>query len=80
MANQGPKLSEIPACKVCYNHFDNDAHTPLLLPCGHTFCKICCEKLVSLFGAYFGENINFQMIKCPIDKQIYEKKELPKNF
>jgi hypothetical protein len=43
--NLGDNLSEMLVCDMCYFHFDYDAHVPLLLPCGHTFCKECCLKL-----------------------------------
>lgn len=32
-------------CKVCSNLMLSPNNTPMLLfPCGHTFCKMCCEK------------------------------------
>ncbi|CAN9502685.1 unnamed protein product [Ophioblennius macclurei] len=32
-------------CKICYNLFDLDLHTPKLLSCSHTFCQVCLDTL-----------------------------------
>ncbi|XP_049888434.1 E3 ubiquitin-protein ligase RNF186-like [Epinephelus moara] len=37
-------------CKICYNCFDLDRHTPKVLGCSHTFCQECLEALHSLEG------------------------------
>ncbi|XP_039999688.1 E3 ubiquitin-protein ligase RNF186-like [Xiphias gladius] len=37
-------------CKICYNYFDLDRHTPKLLGCSHTFCQACLDALHSLGG------------------------------
>lgn len=34
-------------CKICYNYFDLDRHTPKLLGCSHTFCQECLDALHS---------------------------------
>jgi len=28
-------------CQICTEMFDKQDHLPLLLACGHTFCKAC---------------------------------------
>uniref|UniRef100_UPI00398F74DC RING finger protein 223 n=1 Tax=Pristiophorus japonicus TaxID=55135 RepID=UPI00398F74DC len=35
----------IPECPVCYLVYDNASKTPLLLPCGHTFCMGCLARI-----------------------------------
>ncbi|XP_051256975.1 E3 ubiquitin-protein ligase RNF186-like [Dicentrarchus labrax] len=37
-------------CKICYNYFDLDLHTPKLLGCSHTFCLQCLDALHSREG------------------------------
>jgi hypothetical protein len=32
-------------CGVCFHEFDVADHEPLVLPCGHSFCKSCVEGL-----------------------------------
>ena len=48
-------------CDICKNYFDLNSHRPLIIKCGHTFCKHC---ILSNKGE---ENNN----SCPIDKQEY---------
>ena len=36
--------NEIGSCKVCFDLFDDKDHLPLLLGCGHTFCKQCLKN------------------------------------
>uniref|UniRef100_UPI003AAE648D RING finger protein 228-like n=1 Tax=Centroberyx gerrardi TaxID=166262 RepID=UPI003AAE648D len=32
-------------CKICYNYFDLERHTPKILGCLHTFCQECLDSL-----------------------------------
>jgi hypothetical protein len=45
-------------CKVCYEPFDGESHSPRFLPCGHTFCTKCLVS-VQAFGPLI----------CPMDKR-----------
>lgn len=42
--------SEEHECKICYNYFDLDRHTPKILSCSHTFCRACLDALHSREG------------------------------
>lgn len=46
-------------CKICYNYFDLDRHSPKLLSCSHTFCLECLETL------HFREGRGWR-IACPV--------------
>ena len=44
------EILEICHCQICYTLFDEKAHEPYVLPCGHNMCTISMEKLVSNNG------------------------------
>ncbi|XP_034469972.1 E3 ubiquitin-protein ligase RNF186-like [Hippoglossus hippoglossus] len=46
-------------CKICYNYFDLDVHTPKVLGCSHTFCLECLVTLHSRDGRRW-------RIGCPV--------------
>nr|XP_027079322.1 E3 ubiquitin-protein ligase KEG-like isoform X2 [Coffea arabica] len=37
----------LPCCTVCQNRYNEDERCPLLLQCGHGFCKDCLSKMFS---------------------------------
>ena len=47
-------------CTICNDLFDQGGKCPLVLPCGHTFCRECTERL-----AASGRR------ECPNDKQAF---------
>jgi hypothetical protein len=48
-------------CEICTNDYDCDYHRPfVLVPCGHTFCAACIERL---------ENE-----ECPYDRKPFTSK------
>nr|XP_046265025.1 E3 ubiquitin-protein ligase RNF186-like [Scatophagus argus] len=51
--------SEEYECKICYNYFDLDRHTPKLLGCSHTFCQECLNNVHSREGGGW-------RIGCPV--------------
>ncbi|XP_056248549.1 E3 ubiquitin-protein ligase RNF186-like [Seriola aureovittata] len=51
--------SEEYECKICYNYFDLDQHTPKLLACSHTFCQECLDALHSRDGRRW-------RVSCPV--------------
>lgn len=38
---------KIPCCSVCQNRYNEEERVPLLLQCGHGFCKECLSKMFS---------------------------------
>ena len=34
-------------CKICYEPYNTTSRKPLILPCGHTFCKDTISKLIN---------------------------------
>lgn len=51
-------------CSTCLYTYDNGEHTPKLLPCSHTVCKTCLEKMTSLPGVRESDSF-----RCPICRQ-----------
>ena len=35
-------------CKSCYELFDEQQRVPRNLPCGHTYCEICLDQVLSI--------------------------------
>ncbi|CAJ1072153.1 E3 ubiquitin-protein ligase RNF186-like [Xyrichtys novacula] len=46
-------------CKICYNSFDLDLHTPKVLDCSHAFCQECLDTLCAQGGRGWS-------IDCPL--------------
>lgn len=61
-------------CQICYEHFDSNNFTPkILIKCGHSFCKICSERIAS-------KNPN---VTCPVCREVtksIKNKDLPTNY
>lgn len=61
-------------CQICYEHFDSNSFTPkILIKCGHSFCKICSERIAAK-----SPNIN-----CPVCREVTKltkNKDLPTNY
>ena len=60
------KLEDIMKCKICNTKYDYNIHRPMIVKCGHTFCKNCINN-------YFQKLSNNRQYKreksfiCPID-------------
>jgi hypothetical protein len=61
-------------CQVCFEHFDSINFVPkILVKCGHSFCKICLERL--MYQRTF--------LNCPICREtskIAKKDNIPTNY
>ncbi|XP_034239124.1 uncharacterized protein LOC117644047 [Thrips palmi] len=53
-------------CDVCMQLFDSAERRPKSLPCGHTYCLSCLEKLAQK--------------ECPVDKKVFQVDKLVDNF
>ena len=54
-------IDDLIKCDLCNIIFDLNVHSPLMLKCGHTFCKRC----ISIKSNSLDKNINKS---CPFDK------------
>jgi hypothetical protein len=63
---------DILACPICLERFNETQHSPLILECGHTFCKECIISLQN----------NKRDLRCPQCKRIESRPvdKLPKNY
>ena len=53
-------LEELLKCEICGNIFDLNNHIPIVIKCGHTFCKQCIINI----------NNNKRNYSCPLDNLI----------
>ena len=59
-------------CTICDQKYEVPSRTPLMLPCGHTYCSRCLQELLSSSQLF-----------CPEDQEavnISSIADLPKNF
>ena len=62
------KLEDIMKCDICNAKYDYNIHRPLIVKCGHTFCKNCIYY--SSKSKNKNHNSNSKIMKnfiCPID-------------
>lgn len=45
MAKKSKTKMRIPSCTICQTQYNDDSHAPLLLQCGHCFCKHCLSHM-----------------------------------
>ena len=65
MAEALEPFDSILDCPICLEPMVD----PMVLPCIHTFCKVCVEKLNQ--GG---------LIKCPFDNKVFNFKDVQKDF
>ncbi|XP_033098349.1 roquin-1-like [Anneissia japonica] len=68
MPVQPPQWTDFLSCPICYTVFNENAHKPISLACGHTMCKRCLATLSKK--------------QCPFDQATIQRDvdELPVNF
>ncbi|XP_038988761.1 E3 ubiquitin-protein ligase KEG [Phoenix dactylifera] len=42
---------KVPCCSVCHSRYDEEERVPLLLHCGHGFCKACLSRMFAASAA-----------------------------
>ena len=75
MENRNIMPDELLECKICSVTYNTTDRKPLVLPCGHTFCKVTISDLINKKqqGA----------IICPFDNKIHPcniADDIPTNF
>ena len=63
-------MEDFLTCPVCFEHFEENLHIPLLLACGHSLCRCCVFE------------ISKDSLVCPLDRQADPRgiDTLPKNI
>ena len=39
------KIEDIMKCEICNSKYDYNIHKPMVIKCGHTFCKLCIYNI-----------------------------------
>ena len=61
------KIENIMKCEICNAKYDYNIHKPMVIKCGHSFCKYC---LFNSTDKNLNNNNDFKtkkIFKCPID-------------
>eukprot|EP00249_Psilotum_nudum_P018951 c27034_g1_i3 orf=381-788(-) len=75
--HQFSQTMQIPECPVCWDHFNEGAHMPRILRCGHTICNSCLKYLPVDY------RLGLQFLRCPECRNpcLWKgEQELPKNY
>ena len=65
-------MEELTLCSVCLEQYDNKDRAPLMLLCGHTYCRFCLNLIYARESG----------IVCPVDRQRDTRQldKIPKNI
>ena len=82
------KTSKAVFCEICAEKFTHiEGHVPRVLPCGHTFCEGCIQKLKKRKKTYSRRNEStiatdrtYIYVSCPRCKNEAKLTTLPKNY
>ncbi len=60
-------MDDLCTCPVCYNTYDVNSHIPRLLPCSHTLCHTCIQRLAQRIfsGTFYLSEPQTWRVKCP---------------
>ena len=62
-------------CPLCENKYSSTTLIPKNLPCGHTMCQDCIQKIINKNTA-----LNSSTMICPFDKIEYEFQNFPTSY
>lgn len=65
-------LEDALSCSICFDTFNGNDHRPSSLTCGHTFCEVCINRIVSKSKATSHH--------CPVCKQEFVSSTVKINF
>ena len=66
-------MEEILKCKICKLKYNNDIKEPLILKCGHTFCRTCLSyKSEDTSCPLCGLNVTFDLNSLISNKIVFE--------
>jgi hypothetical protein len=61
-------MNEILKCKICKYSYNLEVREPIVIKCGHTFCKCCIvNKSNDNTCPLCGINVNFKLENCAIN-------------
>jgi hypothetical protein len=71
------KIENIMKCEICKEKYDYNDHRPMIVKCGHTFCKFCIFN--STEKNKNNDSNKNKFFKCPIDsvKHIFNLEKGP---
>ena len=64
-------IEDIMKCDICNTKYDYDIHKPMVIKCGHTFCKSCIYNSKDK-NSIINKNIKNKSFKCPFDRVIQD--------
>ena len=66
-------MEEILKCKLCANSYNNENLEPLIIRCGHTYCKTCLFNKKSYINCPIcGVHVSYKIEECLINAIVIE--------
>ena len=66
-------MEDILKCKICLNKYNINTNEPLILKCGHTYCKACIsEKSNDISCPLCGIHVSFNIESCAVNAVVVE--------
>ena len=73
------KLEDIFNCCLCCEPYDTSRNIPKVLPCVHTFCALCLDKIIQVAGDN-GQNPGCPKCRLEFSTRSEGARKLPTNF
>jgi hypothetical protein len=66
-------MEDILKCKICLNKYNINNNEPLILKCGHTYCKACIsDKSNDTSCPLCGIHVSFNIELCAVNAVVVE--------